>query len=278
MRFGGVVALDDVTFEVARGEICGLIGPNGAGKTTLFNCISRLYRPHAGAIRFDGRPLAGASQARDRRARHRAHVPEPRAVRHHDRRAKTSWSARMRWRGAAFSQTRSRCRSRGARGAAARRAGEALIEEFGLAAVADRPVGELPFGVPQAGRARARARDRPEAAAARRAGRRPQPRGGRRAGRGDPGDPRPARRRDPARRASHEPRHARFRPGGRARFRPRDRRRRARRGASATRTSCAPISGARRERPILEVNGLKALLRPDRRRCSASISRSRRAA
>jgi branched-chain amino acid transport system ATP-binding protein len=57
VRFGGVVALDGISFDVAQGEICGLIGPNGAGKTTLFNCLSRLYRFDAGAIRFDGRPL-----------------------------------------------------------------------------------------------------------------------------------------------------------------------------------------------------------------------------
>src|ERR1700685_1309770 len=57
LRFGGVVALDGVSFEVARGQICGLMGPNGAGKTSLFNCISRLYDPHSGSIRFDGRPL-----------------------------------------------------------------------------------------------------------------------------------------------------------------------------------------------------------------------------
>ena len=57
MRFGGVTALGDVSFDVARGAICGLIGPNGAGKTTLFNCISRLYDPDAGSIVFDGRSV-----------------------------------------------------------------------------------------------------------------------------------------------------------------------------------------------------------------------------
>jgi branched-chain amino acid transport system ATP-binding protein len=59
MRFGGIVALDDVSFDVAAGTIVGLIGPNGAGKTTLFNCLSRLYTPSGGAIEFDGLPLLG---------------------------------------------------------------------------------------------------------------------------------------------------------------------------------------------------------------------------
>jgi branched-chain amino acid transport system ATP-binding protein len=54
IRFGGVVALDGVSFGVQRGQICGVIGPNGAGKTSLFNCISRLYQPKSGSIRFDG--------------------------------------------------------------------------------------------------------------------------------------------------------------------------------------------------------------------------------
>src|SRR5438445_10043102 len=53
VRFGGIVALDGISFDVRRGEICGLIGPNGAGKTTLFNCLSRLYTPASGAIAFD---------------------------------------------------------------------------------------------------------------------------------------------------------------------------------------------------------------------------------
>jgi branched-chain amino acid transport system ATP-binding protein len=56
-RFGGVVALDRVTFEVRPGEIVGLIGPNGAGKTTVFNVITRLYTPDSGEIMFDGESL-----------------------------------------------------------------------------------------------------------------------------------------------------------------------------------------------------------------------------
>ena len=57
LRFGGIVALDGVSFTLARGQILGLIGPNGAGKTTLFNCISGLYRPGGGEILFEGRSM-----------------------------------------------------------------------------------------------------------------------------------------------------------------------------------------------------------------------------
>jgi branched-chain amino acid transport system ATP-binding protein len=57
IRFGGLAALSDVSFDVANGEILGLIGPNGAGKSTVFNVLSGLYRPDAGRVTFDGRSL-----------------------------------------------------------------------------------------------------------------------------------------------------------------------------------------------------------------------------
>jgi branched-chain amino acid transport system ATP-binding protein len=59
LRFGGIVALDGVSFTLADGSILGLIGPNGAGKTTLFNCVSRLYTPNRGDILFEGRSMLG---------------------------------------------------------------------------------------------------------------------------------------------------------------------------------------------------------------------------
>ena len=58
IKFGGLTALDDVTFDIKRGEILGLIGPNGAGKTTCFNVMTGVYQATSGQIRFDGTPLA----------------------------------------------------------------------------------------------------------------------------------------------------------------------------------------------------------------------------
>lgn len=57
VQFGGLTALDSVTFDIKRGEILGLIGPNGAGKTTCFNAITGVYRPTSGSVLFDGAPL-----------------------------------------------------------------------------------------------------------------------------------------------------------------------------------------------------------------------------
>ena len=261
IRFGGVTALDNVSFEVARGAICGLIGPNGAGKTTLFNCISRLYDPHAGSIVFDGRPLASCSRhelaslgiartfqnvalfstmtrARKRlrrRARARARrIPRP-----------------MRWRAA-----------RATRGEDDRRAGRRADRGIRPRGRRGPSGGRVAVRSSQAGRARARARQRAKAVAARRAGRRAQSLGGRRARRRNPRHPRPPRRRRAAGRASHESGHAGQRPGGRARLRPGDRQRQAGRGAGPTPRWCAPISGARIERADPGGEGSRSLVRP----------------
>ncbi|WP_067506305.1 ABC transporter ATP-binding protein [Actinoplanes sp. TFC3] len=59
LRFGGVVALNDVSFSLRKGEIFGLIGPNGAGKTTCFNAMTGVYRPTSGTISFNGESIVG---------------------------------------------------------------------------------------------------------------------------------------------------------------------------------------------------------------------------
>ena len=62
MKFGGLTALDDVTFDINRGEILGLIGPNGAGKTTCFNVMTGVYKPTSGTVTLEGKPLNGLAQ------------------------------------------------------------------------------------------------------------------------------------------------------------------------------------------------------------------------
>ncbi len=59
VHFGGVTAISDMTFDVARGELVSLIGPNGAGKTTAFNVVTGFLRPSQGVVKFKGMPLAG---------------------------------------------------------------------------------------------------------------------------------------------------------------------------------------------------------------------------
>ena len=59
IRFGGLTALNNVNFEVQRGEIRAVIGPNGAGKSTFFNCLTGVLRPTAGRIVFNGANIAG---------------------------------------------------------------------------------------------------------------------------------------------------------------------------------------------------------------------------
>ena len=63
LRFGGVSALEDVTFDVTDNELFAIIGPNGAGKTSIFNCLNAVYRPQSGSIRFDGEEVIGKRPA-----------------------------------------------------------------------------------------------------------------------------------------------------------------------------------------------------------------------
>ena len=84
-RFGGLVAVNDVSFDVEAGEILGLIGPNGAGKSTMFNLLTGALRPNAGAIVFAGQDIIGAAASTHRPRRHRAHLPAREAAPAHDR-------------------------------------------------------------------------------------------------------------------------------------------------------------------------------------------------
>ena len=113
LRFGGIVALDGVSFDVEEGHISGLIGPNGAGKTTAFNVITRLYKPDAGDVLLDGSSLLKAACVQDRAQGRRADVPEHPALPH-------DVGARERARRSARARAEGR-RGRGARGARRRR-------------------------------------------------------------------------------------------------------------------------------------------------------------
>ena len=78
--FGGIIALNGVSFDMQAGHILGLIGPNGAGKTTLFNCLSRLYQPSSGDILLDGQSILKRQPHRIAdhiHARHQLRQPVP---------------------------------------------------------------------------------------------------------------------------------------------------------------------------------------------------------
>jgi branched-chain amino acid transport system ATP-binding protein len=130
-RFGGIIAIDEVSLDVDRGQIVGLIGPNGAGKTTLFNVITRLYKPDSGELEFDGKSLL--------------RTPPHRVVRRGI--ARTFQNVEL-FRTmtvldnvlvGAHSRTRAFRRSTSARALE-------ILDYVGIAAVAHRPVAGLPFG------------------------------------------------------------------------------------------------------------------------------------
>ena len=124
-RFGGVVALDDVSFDVPAGEIVGLIGPNGAGKTTAFNVITRLYRPDEGRIIFDGHDLL----------RTPVHRVVKRGV------ARTFQNVALWPTLSVLDNVKV-----GAQARRGDRSAEELLEYVGLAGLAHRPAAGLPFG------------------------------------------------------------------------------------------------------------------------------------
>ena len=146
VRFGGIVALDGVSFDVASGQICGLIGPNGAGKTTLFNCLSRLYQYQAGDILFEGRSItalpthavAGLGMGRtfqNLAMFHRLPVRANVMIGAHSRSSAGFIASALRLPRVGVEEARLRGR-----------AGE-LMDYLGLSAVAHRLVGDLPFAV-----------------------------------------------------------------------------------------------------------------------------------
>jgi branched-chain amino acid transport system ATP-binding protein len=124
-RFGGILALDDVSFDVGAGEIVGLIGPNGAGKTTAFNVITRLYRPDSGELVFEGQSLLGTS----------AHRVIRRGI------ARTFQNLELFTTMTVLDNVLVGAHARGGQ-----RDAREVIDYVGLAAVADRPAGSLPYG------------------------------------------------------------------------------------------------------------------------------------
>ncbi|HEX6237029.1 MAG TPA: ABC transporter ATP-binding protein [Acidimicrobiales bacterium] len=144
VRFGGVVALDSLSFTVDEGQICALIGPNGAGKTTLFNVLSRLYQPTSGDVRFAGRDLLtvpahniadlGIARTFQNVALFPALTVLENVMAGSHRLGRTGFVRSMLRLGAAREETR-----------LARRSLE-LLERLDLADLAHRPVAGLPFG------------------------------------------------------------------------------------------------------------------------------------
>ncbi|OLC22175.1 MAG: high-affinity branched-chain amino acid ABC transporter ATP-binding protein LivG [Actinobacteria bacterium 13_1_40CM_2_66_13] len=146
VRFGGVVALDRVSFGVDAGQVVGLIGPNGAGKTTLFNVITRVYRPSTGTVLIDGRSVLsirahhvirnGLARTFQNVALFRSMTVLDNVIVGDHTRTKSGWlQASVPLPGALAAESESR-----------KRALE-MLDFVGLVARADHPVAALPFGL-----------------------------------------------------------------------------------------------------------------------------------
>jgi len=131
-RFGGIVAIDDVSLDVEPGQIVGLIGPNGAGKTTLFNVVTRLYRPDSGELNFEGKSLL--------------RTPPHRIVRRGI--ARTFQNVELFRTMSVLDNVLvgAHSRTRPFRGSAARGRAQEVLDYVGIGGVAHRPAAGLPFG------------------------------------------------------------------------------------------------------------------------------------
>jgi branched-chain amino acid transport system ATP-binding protein len=131
-RFGGIVAIDEVSLDVEPGQIVGLIGPNGAGKTTLFNVVTRLYRPDSGALEFEGKNLL--------------RTPPHRIVRRGI--ARTFQNVELFRTMSVLDNVLvgAHSRTRPFRGGAARGRAQEVLDYVGIGGVAHRPAAGLPFG------------------------------------------------------------------------------------------------------------------------------------
>jgi branched-chain amino acid transport system ATP-binding protein len=143
VRFGGVTALDGVSFAVRPGAVCGLIGPNGAGKTTLFDCVSRLTRPRSGRIELNGHDLLALPAHRVARlgvARTFQHLGLVPSLSVRDN-VMLGAQDPGRFLSAALRLPGVRARER-----ALRERADAVLDRFGLAALAAHPAAGLPYG------------------------------------------------------------------------------------------------------------------------------------
>jgi branched-chain amino acid transport system ATP-binding protein len=145
VRFGGVVALDRVSFTVDAGEVVALIGPNGAGKTTLFNVITRVYKPSSGSVLIDSEPVSrvpahhivrhGLARTFQNLALFRSMTVLENVLVGDHIRTRSGWlESTIPMPGAVWAES------------AARKRAMEMIDFVGLGAVARRPVATLPFG------------------------------------------------------------------------------------------------------------------------------------